>query len=638
MNAQLNLVLARHRAAELQRAGEQARLTREVCMRGRKLRHRNLITRLRARPARELGTLILPVMLAVVALSPPAAMADPVGQVSEFSTGLAAGSYPGWIAAGPDGNLWFTDFFNWRTNAIGRITPSGQITEFAGGLNPSADPVGIVAGPDGDTWFADDGPSPAIGRITPSGQITEFSAGLNPGSAPQQIALGADGNLWFTDQGTTRAIGRITPSGQITEFSAGLNPSADPVGITGGPDGNLWFTEVEGTPAIGRITPSGQITEFSSPQTPIVYPEQIATGPDGNLWFTDRGADAIGRISPSGQITEFSSPQNPYLDPEQIATGPDGNLWFTDNGDNDAIGRITPSGQITEFSTGLNPGGYPVGIAVGPDGNLWFADEVGAIGRIGSGAPPALAAPPSVSGAGIGGSAEACRTLWSSWAGYAPSAGRYPFDGYAWLRDGTPIPGETAPTYIPTAGDVGHRLACRQTVTYPLPFPVTATATSAAVTVRSAPPPPPTPALSALDITPRMFTLTGRRVGGRCQPTRRSDRGKRPCTRRVALTVRFTLSVGATVTFAVERAVPGRLSRGRCTAPTRSDRHHRRCTHSVVLRGTTVIAGGAGTDAFTFTGKIGGRALIPGSYRLLATPTADGIAGQRQQTTFELKR
>ena len=350
------------------------------------------------------------------------------------------------------------------------------------------------------------------------------------------------------------------------------------------------------------------------------------------------GADAIGRITPSGQITEFSSPQNPYLDPEQLATGPDGNLWFTDNGDNDAIGRITPSGQITEFSTGLNPGGYPVGIAVGPDGNLWFADQVGAIGRIGSGAPPALAAPPSVSGAGMGGSAEACQTLWSSWAGYAPSAGRYPFDGYAWLRDGTPMSGQTAPTYIPTAGDVGHRLACRQTVTYPLPFSVTATATSPAVTVRSAPPPPPTPALSALDITPRMFTLTGRRVGGRCQPRSHSNRGKRPCTRRVALTVRFTLSVGAAVTFAVERAVPGRLSQGRCTAPTRSDRHHRRCTRSVVLRGTTVIAGRAGTDAFTFTGKIGGRALIPGSYRLLVTPSVGGIPGQRQQTTFELKR
>ncbi len=341
MNVQLNHILARQRAAELQHAVERARLAHEVRMRGRKLPHWNLITRLKARPARVFGPLIVPVMLAVLALSAPTATADPLGEVTEFSTGLAAGSLPEWIAAGPDGNLWFTD-------------------------------------------------------------------------------------LHFPNDGETRQIGRIAPSGQITEFTTGLHPGADPVGI-----------------------------------------------------------------------------------------------------------------------------------AAGPDGDLWFADEDSAIGRIGSGAPPALAAPASVSGAGVEGSAEACQTAWSSWAGYALSPRLYPFDGYAWLRDGTPIAGQTASTYVTTAGDVGHRLACRVTVTYPLPFSVTATATSAAITVQPAPPPPPTPALSALDITPRMFTLTGRRVGGRCQPWSRSDRGERPCIRRVALTVRFTLSVGATVTFAIERVLPG---------------------------------------------------------------------------------
>ena len=196
----------------------------------------------------------------------------------------------------------------------------------------------------------------------------------------------------------------------------------------------------------------------------------------------------------------------------------------------------------------------------------------GAIGRIGTGAPPALA------GAGE----RLRRRAWRE----APKPAR---------RRGLPGRGSPDPQAVPVrrvrvvarrharsrvrprrptprpAGDVGHRLACRLTVTYPLPFSVTATATSAAVTVQAAPPPPqpPTPALSALDISPRMFTLQGAGSGAGASRASRSDRGHRPCTRRVALAVRFTLSVGATVTFAIERALPGRLTRGRCTAPTR---------------------------------------------------------------------
>ena len=91
--------------------------------------------------------------------------------------------------------------------AIGRITPSGQITEFTSGLNAGSVPVGIAPGADGNLWFTDRGTTRAIGRITPDGQITEFTSGLNSGSYPTVIAPGADGNLWFTDPGTTRRSG-----------------------------------------------------------------------------------------------------------------------------------------------------------------------------------------------------------------------------------------------------------------------------------------------------------------------------------------------------------------------------------------------------------------------------------------------
>ena len=53
----------------------------------------------------------------------------PSGTVTEFSTGITPGSVPKSIAAGPDGNMWFTEAFG---NRIGRITPTGTVTEFDG--------------------------------------------------------------------------------------------------------------------------------------------------------------------------------------------------------------------------------------------------------------------------------------------------------------------------------------------------------------------------------------------------------------------------------------------------------------------------------------------------------------------------
>jgi virginiamycin B lyase len=68
------------------------------------------------------------------------------GLITEYPV-PAANSDPYWIAAGPDGALWFTS-----THQIGRITTTGTITQYplpvGGFLN------GITAGPDGGLWFA----------------------------------------------------------------------------------------------------------------------------------------------------------------------------------------------------------------------------------------------------------------------------------------------------------------------------------------------------------------------------------------------------------------------------------------------------------------------------------------------------
>ncbi|HXB69236.1 MAG TPA: IPTL-CTERM sorting domain-containing protein [Candidatus Acidoferrales bacterium] len=134
------------------------------------------------------------------------------GVITEYSTGITPGSTPDGIAAGPDGALWFTDRSSFvgpgfGPGALGRITTAGVITEYSTGLSAGSDPFEIAAGPDGALWFTDR--AGQIGRITTAGVITEYSTGLSAGSTPGGIAAGPDGAMWFAES-TGNRIGRIT--------------------------------------------------------------------------------------------------------------------------------------------------------------------------------------------------------------------------------------------------------------------------------------------------------------------------------------------------------------------------------------------------------------------------------------------
>jgi hypothetical protein len=116
-----------------------------------------------------------------------------------------ANSYPAGITAGPDGALWFTEYYG---NKIGSITTSGVIAEYPVPTS-SCYPLGIAAGPDGALWFAESG-ADQIGRIVTSGLITEYPVpgqGLGPGF----IAGGTTG-LWFTEWEANQ-IGRAPACG-----------------------------------------------------------------------------------------------------------------------------------------------------------------------------------------------------------------------------------------------------------------------------------------------------------------------------------------------------------------------------------------------------------------------------------------
>jgi streptogramin lyase len=290
---------------------------------------------------------------------------------------LPLNSAPFGITAGPDGNLWFTEYSG---NKIGKITTAGVVSEFALPTVNSR-PYFITAGPDGNLWFTEAG-SPKVGRITTAGVITEFSVPANL-LFPGWIVTGPDGNLWFTGDDY---VGKITTAGVVTEIFIGNTPAS---GITLGPDGNLWFTTND---AIERITPAGSITKFPLPA--MSGAAGITSGPDGNLWYLDQGFSKIGRMTIGGVFTIFAIPSpdqggpnctvNCGLgdQPEQITPGPDGNLWFTEQLGSKGIGKVTTSGVITEFQV-PTPGSVPFGITAGPDGNMWFTEaSANKIGRV----------------------------------------------------------------------------------------------------------------------------------------------------------------------------------------------------------------------------------------------------------------
>jgi hypothetical protein len=103
--------------------------------------------------------------------------------------------------------------------------------------------------------------------------------------------------------------------------------------------------------------------------------------------------------------------------------------------------------------------------------------------------------------------------------------------------------------------------------------------------------------------------------------------------------VTFRLDEHATVIFSVQRAVSGHESGGRCQQrPGHSHRKAKRCTIWRTLSGSFRVTGDRGTNRFTFTGRIGGRTLASGRYRLVARPRPPaGSPGKPVRARFSIR-
>ena len=108
---------------------------------------------------------------------------------------------------------------------------------------PPSQPAGrgIAAGPDGNLWFTDTAERHRADHATAVDHVLHRSA---PGAVTRRITQGPDGNLWFTEHRRPHRADHRRP-GRITEFSAGLTPGRPPR-ITPGP------TATCGSPRLSR--------------------------------------------------------------------------------------------------------------------------------------------------------------------------------------------------------------------------------------------------------------------------------------------------------------------------------------------------------------------------------------------------
>ncbi|MGD1058455.1 MAG: hypothetical protein ABR992_13695, partial [Solirubrobacteraceae bacterium] len=426
--------------------------------------------------SRHLALIALLLVLAVTALLAAAlpASGSPLGEVRPFPTpGI---QFPRTLAAGSEGDMWISG-----GAVVAQMTTGGEFTT----LNTSQTPVArLVAGSDGNIWFGDNGiSSTVVGRLTPAGEVAEFNS--EGTFAPHWLTLGPDGEVWYTagvpgikifsKEGESSAIGRITPSGQVTEFD--LKSRAILQQIVTGPDGNLWFVnQAEPNFTIDRISPKGEIKEFAITEHPWLKPSGIAAGVNGNVYFgasgenpmTTEDESVIGEITPAGE-TKLVKRLN-FSEVFDLATGPEGSLWFTglhtEPLQPNVIGRLTPAGVLEEHVASLGTETEAGQITPGPDGNMWFTTydketDVNQVSAIGTGAPAASQAPPTVTGAYQVGSVLSCDgAAWATWAGQQPSVSLYGFDGYTWRLDGHAIPGQSAQTLSVPAADLGHQISC----------------------------------------------------------------------------------------------------------------------------------------------------------------------------------
>ena len=183
--------------------------------------------------------------------------------------------------------------------AVARMTPRGTLSVFRAGRRDAMN-LYIAAGPDGRMWFGNrferqSEVQSAIGSVTMRGKVSMLAFGVP--RPPFSVASAGDA-LWMTFNGGERVprnhVGRLGPGSVVSEFK--LAQGQAPISVTLGPDGRIWVT------AARQIDPGGYILEIGSFSTPPRFrgrPRIRSRIASTLIWTALPRADRASRSPPS---------------------------------------------------------------------------------------------------------------------------------------------------------------------------------------------------------------------------------------------------------------------------------------------------------------------------------------------------